>query len=99
MLFNVKSLAYLRFFLYLCMVKLKHKYKRMEAKITTKTKQELASEYFPYIGDHSALNRLRAWINGCPELSEKLAMTGYAPRQRILTGQQVGLVYEYLGEP
>ena len=62
-------------------------------------KQDIALQYFPNVSSHSAINRLSGWIKGCPQLLEALHKTGYRSTQKLLTGPQVSLIYEYLGEP
>lgn len=63
------------------------------------SKTELARQYMPYLAAHSAVNRLVAWINGCPALLEKLHETGYRKSQKLFTSRQHALILEFLGEP
>jgi len=67
------------------------------------TKQELAIRYFPQWKKprdrKKASQKLGLWMRHCPELTQKLAETGYRAKQKQLTPVQVRLITEYLGEP
>lgn len=67
--------------------------------VRTYTKQELARMYAPELTDKAAGKRLCQWMKLCKPLWMELEKTGYQPLQRILTPQQVSLVFRYLGEP
>lgn len=63
------------------------------------SKTELAYLYSPDLSQGAALNRLRRWMEGDRDLMAALSAAGYKPSQRILTARQVGIVYEYIGDP
>lgn len=65
------------------------------------SKKELAVAYGQNMSMSGALNRLREWICGNPELMEALKRTGYDPQKKthLFTRYQVALIFEYLGEP
>ena len=62
-------------------------------------KGELALLYFPESERHAAVNRLMNWIKECRGLPEALKATGYNTHQRMLSGRQVRIITEHLGEP
>jgi len=62
-------------------------------------RMELAQMYSPEVTPQRAWRRLREWIAFNGELSEMLRRTGYDGRHRSFTPRQVGLIFEYLGEP
>ena len=64
-----------------------------------KTKRELAQTYFPQITADSAVRKLTTWIKNCKPLTKQLAKTGYRTGMRTLTDRQIGMIYDYLGEP
>ena len=64
-----------------------------------KTKREVAKMYFPQITADSAVRKLTTWINNCKPLTKQLAKTGYRTGMRTLTDRQIGMIYDYLGEP
>ncbi len=68
-------------------------------KIRTYYKSELAQAYAPDISPGAALNRLALWIKTNTQLTEALKQTNYRSTQRMFTSRQVGLIFEYLGEP
>ena len=68
-------------------------------KVQSYSKKELALSYAPNLSMSGALNRLATWISHNPPLMEALRDTGYTTNQRVLTCKQVGLIFEYLGEP
>ena len=68
-------------------------------KIRPYYKSELAQAYAPDISPGAALNRLALWIKTNTQLTEALKQTTYRPTQRMFTSRQVGLIFEYLGEP
>lgn len=61
--------------------------------------KEVAGMYFPGSTAQSASVQLRRWIKLNKQLTDALEETGLVSRQRILTPRQVGLIFEYLGEP
>lgn len=63
------------------------------------SKSELAQAYAPAITQQAAVKRLVAWIKVNRKLSESLQQMGYYKTQRVFTGRQVALIFEYLGEP
>ena len=64
-----------------------------------KTKREIATLYFPDITPKSASEKLTSWINNCKPLTKQLAKTGYRTGTHTLTDRQIGMIYDYLGEP
>lgn len=63
------------------------------------TKKELACLYSPNITPRCAIRIFTKWIRINPELSEKLAATGYHPRTRTFTPLQVRLIISCLDIP
>lgn len=55
--------------------------------------------YFPNSSVHSANVQFKRWLVYNKPLMLALEESGYYNGQRILTPKQVGLVFEYLGEP
>ena len=64
-----------------------------------KTKREVAKMYFPQITADSAVRKLTCWINNCKPLARKLSKIGYRTGTHTLTDRQIGMIYDYLGEP
>ena len=64
-----------------------------------KTKRELAQTYFPQITADSAVRKLTTGIKNCKPLTKQLAKTGYRTGTHTLTDRQIGMIYDYLGEP
>ena len=64
-----------------------------------KTKRELAQTYFPQITADSAVRKLTTWIKNCKPLTKKKKKTGYRTGTHTLTDRQIGMIYDYLGEP
>ena len=62
-------------------------------------KRVLAQLYYPENSPRIAVRRLKQAIRRCPELAAELTAHGYRPRLRRFTPAEVGLLYEYLGEP
>lgn len=60
---------------------------------------ELAQLYLPDILRDSASKRLRAWINGNPNLARTLSNLGYTSKIRLLTPEMVKEITRHLGEP
>ena len=65
----------------------------------TLSKTQLAWQYSPALSQVTALNRLRRWIDGDPELLAALRSTGYRRSQRVFTAKQIAIIYDYLGTP
>lgn len=63
------------------------------------SKTEVAQAYFPHVEANTARRNLRNWIMLNTELSQRLLKAGYRPRQRYFTPMQLGILYEFLGEP
>lgn len=61
--------------------------------------KELGGMYFPNSSARSGSTQLKRWIVLNERLSEALRENGYTSGQRYLTPKQVGLIFEYLGEP
>lgn len=68
-------------------------------KIATYSLKELGGMYFPNSSARSGSTQLKRWIMLNAHLAEALRENGYINGQRYLTPRQVGLVFEYLGEP
>ena len=66
---------------------------------TTLSKTELAWQFSPKMSQSGALNRLRRWIDGDPELLSALRSAGYRRNQRLFTTRQLSIIYDYLGDP
>lgn len=67
--------------------------------ITSLTKRQLATMYFPIGSVSNALRRLNRYINHAHGLMPALLATGYRANDRHFTRRQVQLIFEYLGEP
>lgn len=67
--------------------------------ITSMTKRELAMLYAPELTPHAAVNRLMTWISRIPKLGRELEQTGYQKHCKLLSPDQVQLIFKYLGEP
>ena len=61
--------------------------------------KELGGMYFPNSSARSGSSQLKRWILLNDRLMEALAENGYVNGLRYLTPRQVGLIFEYLGEP
>ena len=69
-------------------------------KIKRYRKCDLACMYFPDASEPKvALNHLRDWINGCPELAEGLRHVKQHQTRNHYNEEEVGLINHYLGEP
>lgn len=60
---------------------------------------ELAQTYFPTLLALSAWNKLKRWIDSCPQLKKRLAELTDNPKARTWTPRQVEAIVEMLGEP
>lgn len=60
---------------------------------------ELAIRYNPHLSVKSCRRILFEWISINIQLTAELSATGWTRQTRILTPHQVGIIYEYLGEP
>lgn len=60
---------------------------------------DLAQQYFPRSTARSAVTQLKKWINLNQELTTKLQLLHYQPRQRALTPLQHEAIVEFLGRP
>ena len=64
------------------------------------SKKELACRYFPDASEPKvALNHLRSWINGCPELMEQLGRVRLHRTRNHYNEEEVALIVDYLGQP
>ena len=71
-----------------------------EFPIRTFSKKELAVLYFPSTtSPHTAVNHLMSWIRNCEPLWILLQDSGYQKTSKYFTPKQVGMIFEYLGEP
>ena len=68
-------------------------------KPTTLSIKELSAMYFPHSSIRSAGVQLKRWLVYNKPLMQALVDAGYYNGQKILTPNQVTLVFEYLGEP
>ncbi|MDC7150654.1 DUF4248 domain-containing protein [Parabacteroides johnsonii] len=68
-------------------------------KIAAYSLKELGGMYFPNSSARSGSLQLKRWIVINTRLSTALRESGYVNGQRYLTPRQVGLIFEYLGEP
>lgn len=69
-------------------------------KIKRYKKYELACMYFPEASEPKvALNHLRSWIKGCPELTASLKQVKMLKTKNEYNEKEVALIYEMLGEP
>lgn len=62
-------------------------------------KSELAMLYFPSLGEHAAVDKLRRWIRKCKPLMEEMETTDFRPKMKMYTGREVRLIARHLGEP
>ena len=60
---------------------------------------DLAQQYFPRSTARSAVTQLKKWINLNQELTAKLQLLHYQPRQRALTPLQHEAIVAFLGRP
>lgn len=60
---------------------------------------DLAQQYSPRSTARSAVTQLKKWINLNQELTDKLQLLHYQPRQRALTPLQHDAIVEFLGRP
>ena len=75
------------------------KMRQQEFKIRTYGRMELAQTYFPTLLALSAWNKLKRWIDNCPQLKKRLAELTANPKARTWTPRQVEAIVEMLGEP
>ena len=69
-------------------------------KIKSYGKSELALIYFPKSScPEVALNHLRSWIKGCPELVAELSKLRRRKHLKEYSRREVALIVEYLDEP
>ena len=69
-------------------------------KIKRYGKTELALRYFPWASQKKvALNHLRSWINGCPELVEALRNVKQLRTRYEYNEEEVALIVHYIGQP
>ncbi|MDO5130672.1 MAG: DUF4248 domain-containing protein [Prevotellaceae bacterium] len=73
--------------------------RQQEFRIRTYGRMELAQTYFPEMAAMSAWNKLKRWINNCPQLKKRLAELTDNPKARTWTPRQVEAIVEMLGEP
>ena len=62
-------------------------------------KNQLAMLYFPGDTPRTASVHLMRWIRRNAALVRALEETGYRPRDKYFSPMQVGIIYQYLGEP
>jgi len=67
--------------------------------VTGMSKQELALLYSPDLTPHGAVNRLMRWVNRDPAFLAALERVGYRKHSKLLSPLQVGVFFEFLGEP
>lgn len=60
---------------------------------------ELAQRYFPDLLPNSAWHKLKAWIEGCHGLMDRLKAMEYDGKRRTFTPGQVRAIVDYLDEP
>ena len=75
------------------------KMRQQEFKIRTYGRMESAQTYFPTLLALSAWNKLKRWIDNCPQLKKRLAELTDNPKARTWTPRQVEAIVEMLGEP
>lgn len=63
------------------------------------SKRQLARKYFPDMLPKSAVEKLKEWVYGCPELVEELEKTQFNWSKWDLTPRQRELIEYFLGEP
>ena len=63
------------------------------------TKYQIALQIFPDQIDNpnNAVQHMRRWIRGDPELSNKLKKVKYNPKNKCITKRQAELILRYLG--
>lgn len=60
-------------------------------------KSQIALQLFPELSDpHNAMQKMRRWIKGDPELYEKLKKAGYKSKSMTITKRQADLILYYL---
>lgn len=60
---------------------------------------ELALLYFPNCTKSSASTQLGRWVRQNELLKKELLLSGFKPRKKILTPNQVKILMHFLGEP
>lgn len=68
-------------------------------KVKAYGRTELALMYFPDLLPNSAWHKLKAWIEGCKGLMERLRTLEYDGKKRTFTPRQVRAIVEYLDDP
>lgn len=61
-------------------------------------KSKIALQLFPELSDNpqNAMQKMRRWIKGDPELYEKLKKAGYKSKSMFITKRQADLILYYL---
>ncbi len=61
-------------------------------------KLQIALQLFPELSDNPrmAVQKMRRWIKGDPELQEKLIAAGFKSKKKYITKKQANLVMYYL---
>lgn len=62
-------------------------------------KWKLALLYFPDSPAATGMRRLRRWIRNNRPLSQELERVGSNRNAKMYNKRELGLIYEYLGEP
>ena len=70
--------------------------KRHRASCQFKTRREVALLCFEEKSAVNAVNCLRRWITGDPELLSRLMKASYRPRSRYFSARQVEILRHYL---
>ena len=72
----------------------------VQFRIRPYTKRELAKLYFPTtLNEETAVANLRNLMKRNPSLLAELANVRYNTHDKIFTPKQVGIIFDYLGEP
>ncbi len=70
-----------------------------EFRIRTYGWQELACLYNPGVTPHTAVKKLKSWVEESPGLKQKLLEAEWKPKKRLLTPRQVEVLVTHLGPP
>ena len=68
-------------------------------KISPMSKKQLALAYAPELSESGAYKRLHQWLHFNKNLMADLRAANYQDKQRVFTGKQVAIIFQYLGEP
>ena len=68
-------------------------------RVSPMSKKQLALAYAPELSESGAYKRLHQWLHFNKQLMSDLYAANYQDSQRVFTGKQVAIIFQYLGEP